>query len=310
MRQLQLFTTAQLAAMCDRTASRNYSPERDAFRREHERHRTWGLAQRHSERLRRARDRDCDRGAAGTDTDPTRRGIPAPAPTPGPAAAPAPARTPRPARAPARDPAQGLTSTLVPAQASAPPSAPAAVISASAPAPSSASAPVPARVSAPAPAPALAPASTPAPAPAPTSTPAPAATSTPAPVPASAPAPAPAPAPLQFWFRLRRRHPSLAEGTAVTITAESATPATPDRRAGPEQNSPAFPAELAPLEWPRPHHHTSRNYRAEARPPAEDTTTPWDNISDIAPENALPRAESAFSRQIRKPPESRRRHLT
>jgi hypothetical protein len=37
--------------MRDRTASRNYSPARDEFRREHERHREWGLRQRHGRRL-------------------------------------------------------------------------------------------------------------------------------------------------------------------------------------------------------------------------------------------------------------------
>lgn len=42
--------------MRDRTAARNYSPERDEFRREHERHRAWGLIQRHGERRRRLRD--------------------------------------------------------------------------------------------------------------------------------------------------------------------------------------------------------------------------------------------------------------
>jgi hypothetical protein len=56
MRQLQMFTTSQLAKMRDRTASRNYSPERDEFRRTHERHRAWGLARRHEERLRRLRE--------------------------------------------------------------------------------------------------------------------------------------------------------------------------------------------------------------------------------------------------------------
>ena len=53
MRQLQLFTTAELAVIRDRTASRSYSPAGDQFRREHERHRSWGLARRHAERLRR-----------------------------------------------------------------------------------------------------------------------------------------------------------------------------------------------------------------------------------------------------------------
>jgi hypothetical protein len=53
MWQLQLFTTAELAAMRDRPASRRYSPEAEEFRREHARHRNWGLAQRHARRLRR-----------------------------------------------------------------------------------------------------------------------------------------------------------------------------------------------------------------------------------------------------------------
>jgi hypothetical protein len=55
MRQLQLFTSAELAQMRDRTASRNYSPERDEFRRQHERHRAWGLARRHTIKASRAR---------------------------------------------------------------------------------------------------------------------------------------------------------------------------------------------------------------------------------------------------------------
>ena len=54
MRQLQLFTSAELARMRDRTKARNYSPERDEFRRDHERRRAFGLARRHAERLRHA----------------------------------------------------------------------------------------------------------------------------------------------------------------------------------------------------------------------------------------------------------------
>jgi hypothetical protein len=60
MRQLQMFTTAELAVMRDRSASRNYSPAAEEFRREHERHRAWGLARRHAERLRRVRDNPRD----------------------------------------------------------------------------------------------------------------------------------------------------------------------------------------------------------------------------------------------------------
>ncbi len=55
MRQLQLFTTTELAKMRDPTASRNYCPHRAEFRRAHERHRAWGLTRRHAERLRRTR---------------------------------------------------------------------------------------------------------------------------------------------------------------------------------------------------------------------------------------------------------------
>ena len=51
MPQLEFFTRSQLASWRDRTASRNYSAERDEFRREHERHRKWGLRQRHGRRL-------------------------------------------------------------------------------------------------------------------------------------------------------------------------------------------------------------------------------------------------------------------
>jgi hypothetical protein len=60
MRQLQLFTTTELAAMRDRSASRSYSPAGEAFRREHERHRAWGLTQRHAERLRQLHGSDCE----------------------------------------------------------------------------------------------------------------------------------------------------------------------------------------------------------------------------------------------------------
>lgn len=54
-RQLTLFSATDVAAMRDRTKSRNHSPEREAFQRTHSRHRTWGKAQRHSERWRQLR---------------------------------------------------------------------------------------------------------------------------------------------------------------------------------------------------------------------------------------------------------------
>jgi hypothetical protein len=60
MRQLELFTVAELAEMRDRTRSRRYSPANEQFRREHARRRSWGLARRHAEKLRRARERRHD----------------------------------------------------------------------------------------------------------------------------------------------------------------------------------------------------------------------------------------------------------
>src|SRR5690349_7806404 len=56
MRQGSLFSRAETAAMRDRTAARNYSAERDEFRREHERRRSWGLRRRHAEKLHRLRE--------------------------------------------------------------------------------------------------------------------------------------------------------------------------------------------------------------------------------------------------------------
>src|SRR5687768_13702287 len=57
MRQLELFTVAELSAMRDRTRSRRYSPANEQFRREQARRRAWGLARRHAEKLRRAQER-------------------------------------------------------------------------------------------------------------------------------------------------------------------------------------------------------------------------------------------------------------
>jgi len=49
--QMGLFTRAQVATMRDRTRRRNYSAEAEEFRREHARHREWGLTQRHARKL-------------------------------------------------------------------------------------------------------------------------------------------------------------------------------------------------------------------------------------------------------------------
>ena len=46
-----MFSRAEVAAMRDRTRRRNYSAEAEEFRREHARHRQWGLTQRHARKL-------------------------------------------------------------------------------------------------------------------------------------------------------------------------------------------------------------------------------------------------------------------
>ena len=99
MRQLQLFTTAELSRMRDRTASRNYSPERDEFRRVHEHHRAWGLVQRHGQRLRHLRN--SSRAPRSATMPENRRQDHLPAPAPAPAQAPTPALAPAPALVPA-----------------------------------------------------------------------------------------------------------------------------------------------------------------------------------------------------------------
>ncbi|MDR7326200.1 hypothetical protein J2S44_006450 [Catenuloplanes niger] len=53
MRQLQLFTSSELATMRDRTASRNCSAVRDEFRKVQQERRYWGKRRGHIERLRR-----------------------------------------------------------------------------------------------------------------------------------------------------------------------------------------------------------------------------------------------------------------
>jgi hypothetical protein len=60
MPQLSLFSPSELASMRDRTKSRNHSPERDAFRREHQRRRNHGKAQRHAARIYQQFHQACD----------------------------------------------------------------------------------------------------------------------------------------------------------------------------------------------------------------------------------------------------------
>jgi hypothetical protein len=60
MSQISLFNPSEVAEMRDRTKDRNYSPERDAFRRDHQRRRDHGKAQRHAARLYRDFHQSCD----------------------------------------------------------------------------------------------------------------------------------------------------------------------------------------------------------------------------------------------------------
>ncbi|HEX9999572.1 MAG TPA: hypothetical protein VGB74_03895 [Actinoplanes sp.] len=60
MSQLSLFSRTELAEMRDRSKARNYSPERDAFRRDHQRRRDHGKAQRHAARIYQAFQQSCD----------------------------------------------------------------------------------------------------------------------------------------------------------------------------------------------------------------------------------------------------------
>ncbi|WP_203813351.1 hypothetical protein, partial [Paractinoplanes tereljensis] len=57
--QLQLFTRDTTAALRDRTKARNYSPEKDEFRRDHTRRRQWWLPRRYA--WKRCRSQGCSR---------------------------------------------------------------------------------------------------------------------------------------------------------------------------------------------------------------------------------------------------------
>jgi len=75
--QMSLFNRAEIAGMRDWSAARNHCPERDAFRREHERHRAWGLQQRHAAKLRHVRrERSAPPTDPATRSDPTRPASP------------------------------------------------------------------------------------------------------------------------------------------------------------------------------------------------------------------------------------------
>jgi hypothetical protein len=131
MGQASLFDRAEIAGMRDRTASRNYSPAREEFRREHERRRAWGLKRRHAEKLRRLGQGESssrttpDRLPAANDPVPTttsrRRAVPGPQ---SPSCTPKSAHTPsRPAAPPSR-PAPSNAATPPSRPSPSPPAAP------------------------------------------------------------------------------------------------------------------------------------------------------------------------------------------
>ena len=110
---MSLFDRATTTAMRDRTKSRNYSPERDEFRRDHERRRYWGLKRRHAEKLRQLHGDPAppitppandDQQRPAPPAVPAEAAVPTPPPvSPDPAAGtpqPAHASTPGPAAAP------------------------------------------------------------------------------------------------------------------------------------------------------------------------------------------------------------------
>jgi hypothetical protein len=109
MGQMSLFSRSEIAGMRDRTKSRSYSAEGDEFRREHERHRAWGLQQRHAAKLSRLRrSRSAPPAAPNADTVPERPATTASSPPvpgalrPSPAPQPAPPPSPQPPPATAR----------------------------------------------------------------------------------------------------------------------------------------------------------------------------------------------------------------
>jgi hypothetical protein len=115
VRQLQFFTTSQLAVMRDRTASRNYSPAAEEFRHEHKRHRDYGLVRRHAERLRRNRSGASSRSTPAGDHREDRQSCSVASRQPGPAipekARPAPEAPSAVHSGLVEEPQTGLTST-------------------------------------------------------------------------------------------------------------------------------------------------------------------------------------------------------
>jgi hypothetical protein len=105
-----VFGRSEIAGMRDWAAARNHCPERDAFRREHERHRAWGLRRRHAAKLRHVRQhqpapptapasRDDHTRPAAADRRPLTRQAETPQVSSAPAATPCAAATMAPASA-------------------------------------------------------------------------------------------------------------------------------------------------------------------------------------------------------------------
>jgi hypothetical protein len=119
MGQLSLFSRDDIARMRDRTAARNYSAAGEEFRREHQRHRNWGLRRRHAQKLRHASPGDrASPTAPTTRNDPSRPAAAGPQRGSRPSIA-TPHRTPPPtARAP-------QSASLVAAYPAPPPAGPA-----------------------------------------------------------------------------------------------------------------------------------------------------------------------------------------
>jgi len=102
--------------MRDRTRSRRHSPANEAFRQEHQRHRDWGLARRHAEKLRRMQGGATapQQRTAGTNHE-GRTPAPSPAPIPRMPSAPSAPSAPRTPRTP-RTPSARRTSQPGPEQ--------------------------------------------------------------------------------------------------------------------------------------------------------------------------------------------------
>lgn len=132
MGQLSLFSRDDIARMRDRTAARNYSAAGEEFRREHQRHRNWGLRRRHAQKLRHASP-----GGPASPTAPTTRNDPSRPAAAGPQrgsrpSSATPHRTPPPT---ARAPRSASPAAASPAPPSAGPAPQSASLVAASPAP-------------------------------------------------------------------------------------------------------------------------------------------------------------------------------